>query len=274
MGKSKAIPILVVLLGGMLMWLSACEGLIERTFIFFPSHRLEATPLQMGLQFQECFFTNEDGLELHGWYVPAKGSAPVIMWCHGNGGNISHRLDYITRLHQIGLGVWIFDYRGYGLSQGRPSEAGVYQDARAAYHHLCSALAVRPLQIVLLGRSLGGVIAADLATQVVVRALIVESAFTRIGDMARHHYAWLPGKVLFAHKFDLTQRLAALKIPKLFIHGEQDEIVPFWMGEQLYKMAPPPKEFYPIPGAGHNDTYLVGDQKYFTRLKSFIDQSF
>ena len=256
------------------MLLSACEAFIERTFIFFPSRRLEATPLQMGLDFQECFFTSSDGLQLHGWYVPADRAAPVIMWFHGNGGNISHRLDYMARLHQIGLGVWIFDYRGYGLSQGRPSESGVYQDALAAYQHLCGSLAIPPERVVLLGRSLGGAVAADLATKVAARALILEAAFTKVGDMARHHYAWLPGKGLFAQKFDLTHRLPALKLPKLFIHGEQDEVVPFWMAEQLYELAPPPKELYPVPQAGHNDTYLIDGQRYFNRLKSFVEQIF
>ncbi|MDD3579414.1 MAG: alpha/beta hydrolase [Desulfobacca sp.] len=256
-----------------MMGLSAWEHWIERTFIFFPSRRLECTPQHQGLKFQECFFNNTDGLQLHGWYVPAAASAPVLMWCHGNAGNISHRVEYLARVHQVGLGVFVFDYRGYGLSQGCPSEAGVYQDAGAAFQHLCGPLGVSPSQMVLLGHSLGSAVATELATKVFVRALILQSAFTNIADMARHHYPWLPGKRLVAHKFDLARRLPALKLPKLFIHGQKDKIVPFWMGEQLYRLAPPPKEFYPIVEAGHHDIYQLGGRNYFDRLKSFVEFS-
>lgn len=270
--RKPSLTLIYAMLGGsVLMCLSACEGLMERTFIFFPAAQLETTPLHVGLKFQECFFYTEDGLQLHGWYVPAGGGAPVIMWLHGNGGNISHRVENIALWHQSGFGVWIFDYRGYGLSQGRPSETGVYADARAAYRHLVESLGVPPERVVIFGRSLGCAVAVELANGVPARALILESAFTNVGDMARYHYAWLPGKGLWAKKFDSTGRLSGLTLPKLFIHGEKDDIVPLWMGKRLYNLAPPPKEFYLIAGAGHNDTYQVGGPAYFDRLRSFIE---
>lgn len=250
------------------MW-RAGEHLVERIFIFFPSRKLACTPFHLGLPFQECFFTTADGLRLHGWYIPAGAAAPVLLWCHGNAGNISHRVENIALLHQVGLGVWIFDYRGYGLSQGRPSEAGVYLDAQAAYQCLCQSFGIPAASVIIFGRSLGCAVAAELATRVSARALILESAFTNLGDMARYHYAWLPGKSLWAQKFDLTQKLPRLTLPKLFIHGEQDTIVPYWMGKQLYELALPPKEFHAIPGAGHNDTYQIGGPAYLARLTSF-----
>jgi hypothetical protein len=256
-----------------LILLTSSESLVERFFIFFPTKDLEYTPQHLGLGFQEIFFTTPDGLKLHSWYIPAGDQAPVLLWCHGNGGNISHRVPIIKELHQAGLGVFIFDYRGYGLSQGRASEVGVYQDAQAAYQYLRDSLGVPPGRIVLWGRSLGGVIAAELATKVPVRALILESTFTHVGDMARYHYAWLPTRSLWAQKFNLAQKIQGIKAPKLIVHGDQDNVVPLWMGEKIYSLALPPKEFYRIHGAGHNDVFELGGLPYLKKLKSFIQGS-
>ena len=139
----------------------------------------------------------------------------------------------MAALRQVGLGVFLFDYRGYGLSQGIPSEAGVYQDAWAAYRCLVDQLNLPPEQIVIAGHSLGGVVAADLAAKVPARALILESTFTHMGDMARYHYAWLPTRRLWADKFNAVNRLADLKIPKLFVHGDDDTVVPYKLGKKL-----------------------------------------
>lgn len=260
----------IIVAHAVLLILSLRESWVERTFIFFPDNKLEATPFVLGLNFQEVYFDTTDGCRLHGWYVPAGEDAPVLLWLHGNGGNISYELDGLARMHRADLASFIFDYRGYGLSQGEPSEAGVYRDARAAYEFLTNGLGIPPGRIVLFGRSLGGAVAADLALQVPVRALILDGAFTSVGDMVSHHYRWLPGKSRFAHKFDTAGKLARIKIPKLIIHGENDRIVPFTMGKQLYKLASPPKEFYSIFGAGHEDTLPVGGEEYARRVAEFI----
>lgn len=256
-----------------LILLTSSEKLVERFFIFFPTKDLEYTPKHLGLEFQEIFFATPDNLKLHGWYIPAGDEAPVLLWCHGNGGNISHRVPIIGELHQAGLGVFIFDYRGYGLSQGRASEAGVYEDALAAYGYLRNTVKVPVNRLVLWGRSLGGVIAAELATKVPVRAVILESTFTHVGDMARYHYAWLPTRNLWARKFNLAQKIPGIRAPKLIVHGDQDKIVPFWMGEKIYALALPPKEFYRVNGAGHNDVLEVGGLPYLNKLKFFIQES-
>jgi fermentation-respiration switch protein FrsA (DUF1100 family) len=255
------------------MVLVSFESLVERTFIFFPSRGLLNTPRHLGLPFQDLFFTTADGIKLHAWYLPGSPAAPVLLWCHGNGGNLSYELDNLALLHGADFGIFIFDYRGYGLSQGRPSEAGVYRDARAAYQYLRESLGIPPNRIVLFGRSLGGAVAMELAEQVPARALIVESAFTSVGDMARHHYPWLPGQKRWAHKFDNVRRVARLTLPKLFIYGDSDLVVPIWMGERLHDLAPAPKAFYRIPGAGHEDTLEVGGPAYLQRLKDFLEQS-
>ncbi|MBM4274814.1 MAG: alpha/beta hydrolase [Deltaproteobacteria bacterium] len=259
----------IVIAHVILLILSLRESWVERTFIFFPDKKLEATPRQAGLDFQEVYFDG-GGLRLHGWYVPARDKATVLLWLHGNGGNISYEMDGIALLNQSGLGIFIFDYQGYGKSEGQPSEAGVYRDARAAYEYLKNGLSVTPDRIVLFGRSLGGAVAADLALQAPARALILDGAFTSLGDMANHHYRWLPGKGRYAHKFDTAGKLARISIPKLIIHGDRDRVVPFWMGRRLYEVASPPKEFYPIAGAGHEDTMEVGGREYLLRVAELI----
>jgi hypothetical protein len=197
----------------------------------------------------------------------------VLLWFHGNGGNISYELDGLARMHRAGLASFIFDYRGYGQSTGQPSEAGVYRDARAAYEYAVNGLGVPPELLVLFGRSLGGAVAADLALQVPARAIILDGAFTSVGEMANYHYRWLPGTGRYAHKFDTAGKLAQIAMPKLIIHGENDRVVPFTMGQRLFESAPPPKEFYPIPGAGHEDTMQVGGQEYARRVRKFVERA-
>lgn len=269
--------LLGLLIGNLLLLVfSMRETWVERLFIFLPTRGLEYTPREVGLPFEEAFFHAADGVRLHGWYIPGDEAAPVLLWCHGNGGNMGYEVGNVALLHQAGFGVFIFDYRGYGLSDGRASEAGVYRDARAAYQYLVDSLGVSNRRLVLFGRSLGGAVAVELAGRVPARALMVEAAFTNIGDMARYHYRWLPwlpwlpGQKHWAHKFDNSQRIPQLTLPKLFIHGDRDTVVPLWMGEKLYDLAPPPKAFYRIPGAGHDDTLMVGGSAYIAHLKKFL----
>jgi fermentation-respiration switch protein FrsA (DUF1100 family) len=194
-----------------------------------------------------------------------------MLWCHGNAGNIIHRLDNLTELHDLGLSVFLFDYRGYGRSAGRPTEAGLYQDGMAAYHYLVSVRKVPPRQLVVFGRSLGAAVAGDVASREAAAGLILESAFPSVQALAKQYLWGLPAHWLLAARFDLAARLQNVRMPVLVIHGDRDDIVPFAMGEQVFQSAPSPKSFYRVNGADHNQLYVIGGKSYFHRLKQFVD---
>ncbi|MFZ5452057.1 MAG: alpha/beta hydrolase [Thermodesulfobacteriota bacterium] len=241
----------------------------EKGIVFFPDPTLIGTPADVGLAYEEVWFTAADGVKLHGWWVPKK-DAPVLLWFHGNGGNISHRLENIELLlDQVGVSVFIFDYREYGKSQGRISREGTYLDAAAAYRYVVEDRKVPPPDLVLFGRSLGTALATDLAVKLPCRSLILESAYTNSQDMARLYapflFDWRPSV-----PYDNLGKIGQVKAPVLIIHGEDDEIIPVDMGRRVFAAAPEPKELYLIPMSHHNDTYLVGGKTYFERLRSFI----
>ncbi len=241
----------------------------EKGIVFFPDPVLIGTPADFGLEYEDIWFAAEDGVKLHGWWVPQPG-APVLLWFHGNAGNISHRLENIKLLHDLaGVQVFIFDYREYGKSQGRISREGTYKDSAAAYRYVAETRRVPSREIILFGRSLGSALAVDLAVKFPCRSLIIESAFTNSSDMARLFapflFDWRPRV-----PYDNLGKIHQIKVPVLIIHGTEDEIIPVEMGRRLYAQAQEPKELYIIPGSHHNDTYLVGGQEYFRRLKAFI----
>jgi fermentation-respiration switch protein FrsA (DUF1100 family) len=241
----------------------------EKGIVFFPDPHLVGTPGDYGLEFEEVWFAAADGVRLHGWWVPRPG-APVLLWFHGNAGNISHRLENIKLLHDLAqVQVFIFDYREYGKSQGKISREGTFKDAAAAYRYVVEDRQVPASEFVLFGRSLGTVLATDLAVRVPCRSLIIESAFTNSSDMAKlfapFMFDWRP-----SIPYDNLGKIAQLPVPLLIIHGSDDEIIPVEMGRRVFAAAREPKELYIIPGAHHNDTYLVGGKAYFDRLKSFI----
>lgn len=244
-------------------------GFSEKGVVFFPDPILVGTPGDFGLQYEEVWFTAADGVKLHGWWVPKEG-APVLLWFHGNGGNISHRLENIKLLHDlVGVTVFIFDYREYGKSQGRITREGTYLDAAAAYRYVAETRKIPARDIVLFGRSLGTALATGLAVQVPCRSLILESAYTNSQDMARLYmpflFDWRPSV-----PYDNLGKIGQISVPLLVIHGEDDEIIPVDMGRRVFAAAPDPKELYLIPRAHHNDTYLVGGKAYFERLRAFI----
>jgi fermentation-respiration switch protein FrsA (DUF1100 family) len=264
---SAILGIALLTSGGKGMW-----STLQRRMIFFPAKVLEYTPADLGMAYEDVRIRTSDGVALHGWMVPSDGSDVTLLFFHGNAGNIGDRVDNVRKLHDIGIRVFILDYRGYGLSEGSPSEKGLYEDAQAAYAHLLSRPDVNPERIAIFGRSLGGAVAVDLASRRPCWRLILESTFTSAADMAGHLLPFLPTSRLITERFDSASKIDRVRAPLLQFHGTQDEIVPYRLGEKLHALAPEPKEFVPIPGATHNDTYLVGGQAYFEKIRSFLTE--
>ncbi len=255
-----------------LIMIGGCTGLLEKTLVCFPEKAHDGRPEDFGLQARDLYFETQERVKLHGWLFVRDPQAPFLLWCHGNAGNISHRLDNIARLLQHGINVFIFDYRGYGKSGGTLSELGFYQDAEAAWDTLIREGPVPPARVVLFGRSLGCAMATDLATKVPAAGLILESGFPHLGAMAKVHYPFVFSERLLSGRYDALSRLSKIKIPLLMVHGDQDSIVPIALGRRLFEAAPEPKDWYEIKGAGHNDTYLVGGEYYFRKLWETIDR--
>ncbi len=251
-------------------------SLLDQLFVYYPEPWQDRDWARLsGLPLEDVWFQAVDGVRLFGWYVKSKAEGPVILWCHGNAGNIIHRLDNLKYLYQVGLSVFLFDYRGYGKSQGfRPSEEGLYQDALGAYAYLTRIRKIRSSRIVLFGRSLGAAVAGELAAQRPAAALILESSFPSVEVVTKFHYAGLPMHWLLGAEFRLIDRLPKLSLAKLIIHGDKDDIIPLKLGRQVFDAAIPPKDWYVIHGADHNDTYQVGGQAYFRRLVEFIKSAF
>lgn len=251
---------------------AAIAGLLylyQERLVYFPERVVAATPKQAGLAYEAIRFTTVEGVSLSGWFIPAPNARATLLFCHGNAGNISHRLESIRQFHQLGLNVFIFDYRGYGESEGAPSEAGTYRDAEAARRYLVEERQLAPERIVYFGRSLGAAVAAWLAIRYPPRALIVESSFTSVPDFGGEIYPWLPVRLLARLQYPTRDYLRSLQVPVLVVHSRADEIIPFRHGEALYQAANPPKELLEIRG-GHNDGFLVSGKHYTGGIDAFL----
>jgi len=243
--------------------------LFEESLIFFPSRWPEGDWSPAGLVWEDAHFQAADGTRLHGWFVPHDSPRAVVLFCHGNAGNVTHRADALQRLHDVvGVSVLVFDYRGYGRSEGSPNEAGVLQDARAARAWLARRAGVREEQIVLLGRSLGGAVAVDLAAADGARGLVLQSTFTSIPDVAAYHYPILPVRALMRTRLDAAAKIGGYHGPLLQSHGEADTIVPYALGQKLFEAAGDPKRFISLPGLDHNDPQ---PPEYDEALVQFLD---
>lgn len=236
---------------------------LERQFIFFPMSQVERTPADLGIPFDDVYFESGDGYTLNGWFIPApagddasdKGNSDIVLfWFHGNAGNMGHRVDDLALFHHLlGVNVFIFDYRGYGKSQGKPSERGVYQDARAAFAYLMGRKDVAPDRIVYYGRSLGAAVAVELALHRQPQGMVLYSPFTSLADMGAALYTFSPVRLLAGNRLNSLARINQYHGPLLVIHGEADEIIPIEQGRTLFEAAGGPKSFYQVPGAYHND---------------------
>ena len=235
------------------------------SLIFFPSRG--APPPPSGIE--ERWFRSRDGVRLHAWYAPPpSAAAPVLVWSHGNGGNVAGRQDVLLALAARGLGVLAYDYRGYGKSEGKPNESGVYLDAEAAFDDE-RALGTPAGRIVCFGESLGGAVSIRLASVRPCAAVAVVSSFPRLRDVARTHYG--PLAALAGNRFDSASLVGELQIPFFAAHGDRDEIVPYELGEQLFALASEPKHFLPVPGFHHND--IFGSRELLDALARFCRES-
>jgi fermentation-respiration switch protein FrsA (DUF1100 family) len=245
--------------------------LFEKQLIYHPSRGHDVSARELGLASETVALTAEDGVKLDALFLPAKEPRLTILLAHGNAGNLSHRLDRTIFLQsQLGASVLLFDYRGYGRSEGSPDEEGTYRDARAAYRWLTEARGVSPDRLVLFGESLGSAVVLDLALAHPCAALVLEAPFTSVPDMAQVVLPFLP-RAFVRTQYDNIGKIARLRVPLLVLHGERDEVVPFSQGRRLFEAAPEPKRFYAIRGASHNDTYIVGGDAYWRAVAEFLD---
>jgi len=239
-----------------------------------PARDLTTTPDQAGLAWEPVRLTTADGLGLGAWYLPAEGADTALLFLHGNAGNRGHRLDSLRLFHDLGLAVLILDYRGYGDSEGKPSEAGTRRDARAGWDYLVGSRGFDPEWIIIFGRSLGGAVAARLAADLAVeaappRALVLESTFTSVPDLGAELYPWLPVRLISRLRYDTLGLMAHIDVPVLVVHSREDEIIPFAHGERLFAAAHGPKRLLPLRG-GHNTGYHLSRATYRAGLAAFL----
>ncbi len=268
----RMIAVLIAAAIGFYVLLGVMLFLMQERMVFLarlPGRQLEATPRDAGFDYVDVTTKTADGISLHGWYVYADNPRGTVLFLHGNAGNISHRLDSIAIFHELGLDTFIIDYRGYGQSEGKPGEEGTYRDAEAAWQHLVTERGEDPARIVVFGRSIGGGVAAWLATRHKAAALVVESSFTSAVEMAAHLYPFMPVRLISRLQYPVADYVARAECPVLIVHSRDDEIIPFAMGKALYEAAPAPKAFIELAG-DHNNGFLLSRDRYREELANFI----
>ena len=241
--------------------------------MYFPSREVVQTPAALGLEFRELAIDTEDGERLHGWWIA--GREPKlghVVFCHGNAGNIGDRLLEADTLSRAGFDVTLFDYRGYGHSTGRPSERGTYLDARAALAATRAQPETSRSRLIYLGESLGGAIALELALAEPPAGLILQSTFTSVRDIARHHYPIVP-RALVPDAYPSIRRIGNLRAPLLVLHGERDDVVPVAHGQKLFDGAPEPKQIRLFPNCGHNDLVARARDVYAAAIAEWASGS-
>ncbi|MBX3413128.1 MAG: alpha/beta hydrolase [Pirellulales bacterium] len=240
----------------------------ENSLVYFPAKYPTGDWNPLGLEFEDAWFEAADGTKLHGWYVPHPSPRAVILFAHGNGGNLTGWAEDLRQIHaRAGASVMIFDYRGYGRSAGSPNEVGVLQDARAARAWLAERAGVREQDIVLMGTSLGGGVMVDLAAHDGARALVLQNTFTSLVDVAKFHFGWLPASMLMRNRLDSAAKIGRFHGPLLQSHGDIDTIVPYALGRKLFEQAHEPKQFLTLEGFQHNDLH---PPEYFEALGDFL----
>ncbi len=242
--------------------------LFQGRMVYHPGRRVYQDPSAAGLAFDEVTLYTDDGVQLQAWWVPCEGAEYTVLFCHGNAGTLAGRVPTAKIWHDLGCNILLFDYRGYGNSTGKPTEQGTYRDAMAAWRFLTDKKQISPDAIILHGRSLGGAVAARTAAQGQPKALIVESSFTSIENIARELYPFLPVKLILRFKYDTQQYIARTTCPLLVIHSPEDDLIRYRHGETLFREAREPKRFLEIHG-DHNDGYFDSGEVYVEGLATF-----
>jgi fermentation-respiration switch protein FrsA (DUF1100 family) len=244
---------------------------MQSRLIYYPGigRDVTTTPRAIGLAYEDVWLDAGEGVRLHGWFVDRAAPKGVALILHGNAGSIALRLDWLRMFHDLGYASFIIDYRGYGRSSGTPSEQGTYDDARLAWAHLTQARGFVARDIVLLGESLGGPIAAYVAARESPRALILHSTFTSVPDVAAQIYRFLPVRWISRFDYDTRAYLGKVRAPVLIAHSPRDEIIPYSHGRALYAIAPEPKAFIELAG-GHNDGFIFRRREWVAALASFL----
>jgi len=260
--------LIIYLIVGLLV-LNALMYFQQPLMIFYPMGELYQTPDRWGLEYDDVRFKTDDGVQLHGWFIPRRDSDRALLFFHGNAGNISHRRDSIEIFHRLGLNVFIFDYRGYGQSEGKPGEAGLYADADAAWRFLTEVKGFDPGQVVIFGRSLGGAVAARLAAEVTAGGLILESTLSSAREFARVVFRVLSRLVVIRYDFNTVRHVQNVHYPVLVLHSPDDEIMPFHLGRKVYESANPPRQFVQMRG-DHNTGFFLSQPEYENALASWL----
>ena len=240
---------------------------IENAILFHPTKKLEGTPGRIHLKYEDVLLCTADNVKLCAWWTPCENARATMIFSHGNGGNISHRLDKLQIFHGLGLNILIYDYRGYGQSAGSPSEKGLYADAQAAYDYAVMVKHIPVNEIIVYGESLGGSVTAHLAANNDVTAMILDSTFASLKDMALARMPLLAG--LTGSHYDTLANVAKVKVPTLVLHSANDDVIPYEQGRKKFAASTAPKQFVVLSG-GHNDGFLRSKRKYVAGIDDFI----
>jgi len=253
-----------------LLLLNAWLYLQQPRMLFYPYADLEVTPASWNLAYEDVDITTTDKLKLHGWFLPVKGAKHVVLFFHGNAGNISHRGESLEIFNRLGLNVLIVDYRGYGKSEGSASEQGFYRDAKAAWEYLIEKKGFQANDIIVFGRSLGGAVATQLASQVQPRGLIIESTFSSVKDMARIMMPLISRLVYLRYEFDTETLISKVKVPLLLMHSPDDDVIPYSLGVKIFEAANSPKYSYELSGS-HNNGFVKSQPEYEQAIETFLN---
>ncbi|MCG3131459.1 MAG: hypothetical protein FLDDKLPJ_02251 [Phycisphaerae bacterium] len=259
---------LVLLAGG---YVVLCAGvfLYQRRLIYRPSRTIHASPRDRGIPCEDVRIRTADGQTLAAWHAPQTSARGTVIFFHGNAGNISHRIGELAAWRSLGFSVLLPDYRGFGASSGAPTEEGLYEDAEAAWRWTTTTRSVGADRVVIAGRSLGGAVAIELARRHTPAALVAESTFTRLPDVAAGVYPFLPVRWLLCERFASVEKIGAIRCPKVILHGVEDALIPISMGRALFAAAAEPKSFIETPG-DHADGGLLSDPRYVGEVDEFL----
>jgi len=263
------VRILVAAYLGACVLLAACQSKL----IYFPGTGGGTTPRDAGLEFEDRTLATQDGERIHAWFLPARGEPRgALLLSHGNAGTIEDRLEIARFFVEARVSVLLYDYRGYGLSSGSPSEEGTYADARAAWKELVEQRGFGPARTLLYGESLGGGVAVELASEVKSAGLILHDTFSSLDDAAAYHYPWLPVRLLLRTHYDNLSKIGKSGAPLLLIHSPDDEVIPFEQGQKLFAAAAEPKELLVTSGS-HNGPSYLGKEEWRARVRAFVERT-